>query len=101
MNQLMQMAHEAGLEVATTSVGMAVIIPTKNGKLCSPEDAVATFAAKISLGAVSHTMEEVRDDITKFQELLAKDLENAASQSAKDVLKGAIEACITLKEHFT
>jgi hypothetical protein len=42
--QIKKLSVEAGLDIATNSVGMPIIVTTKDGKLTDPNEAIQRFA---------------------------------------------------------
>ena len=47
IKRIAELAKEAGIDPATNSVGMPILVATKDGKLADPKDALETFAKLI------------------------------------------------------
>lgn len=93
--KLMQLAHSAGLDIGTNSVGMPIIITTKDGVLCDPEIALYAFALKI----IDDNAASVRSTITEYENRLKQDLTTTSGTKATE-LTGGIAALKQLKRYF-
>jgi len=96
MNRLMQVAHEAGLQVGTNSVDMPIIIPIKDGQLCTPEEAITAFAAFIA----NEAFDSVVQAIEQYEAIIKDCTAKTDDPGVKQILYGRLQACADLKEKF-
>ena len=94
--KLMQLAHSAGLQVGTNSAGMPIIIPIKDGKLCTPEEAIYAFACKI----IDDNAASMVELIQHYEDTLVEGLQNREPGLTASNLAGGIAVCRQLKKEF-
>ena len=92
----MQAAHGAGLQVGTNSVGMPIIIPTKDGSLCTPEQAIKAFATVV----FNQAFDSVVQAIEQYEAIVKDCTAKTDDPGVKQIMYGRLQACADLKEKF-